>query len=144
MSGTFEAAVTRYQDFLASNGYPRAVRWVTESDVLVCNRPLVYIKVPVPAENEREARRSFATGTDEKRGVLFETLGCDQETTYAFAWVPRDDDEAIRHMMPDGIKLSVRTRQLPARAINSRLRWRYLRWKHREHQSLKHSLFRGD
>jgi hypothetical protein len=143
LSLSFDASLTKYRKFLGKNGYSPNTVWITPHDVLVCDRPLVYVKMPVPEENEESAQRLFEFGISEKKGVLFETVCASIDTTFIQAWVPRDDSEAEQYQMPRDLKMSavVGASRLPARIVESRWLWWLLGHRDRKLQSLKHQLF---
>jgi hypothetical protein len=66
-----------------------------------------------------------------------------RETTYAYAWSPSDPEQAERVLMKNEVKMSVNTGlgRVPGEAVQSRLRWLYLRVKLRRKQQEKHHLF---
>ena len=138
MSADFEEAVARFEDFLEKNEYPRQVVWVTSKDVLFRrDRWIIYLRTPVPAENEKVVRSVFSTGIRDGRGVLFQAFCSAGGMTFAYAWKPQDDRQAQQHLMPTGVKLSaaIGDSRRPAVIVKSRLVWWYLRWKYRKWQS---------
>ncbi len=139
----FDESLSKYRGFLEDNGYAKDVVWITPDDVLLSGRRLIYVRVPVPASNEREVRRLYERGMTEEKGVLLDTICEADGTTFSYAWVPRDQSEAELALMPVGLKMSVRTgtSRLPAKAVRSTLQWLFLRLRHHRQQRLKPGLF---
>ena len=143
MVGTFEDSISEFRAFLRKNGYLEKVAWVEPEDVLLSGRRLIYIREPVPETNEQHVRQLLALSQSSHRGILFETICAIRDTTYAFAWTPRDAAEAGRRLMGDGLKMSATTGlgKVPGKVVRSRLRWKYLQWALRRKQRNKNQLF---
>jgi hypothetical protein len=141
----FEESVARYEKFLKENGYPPRVVWVRWRDVLLTGRRQIFVRTPVPTTNEGLARTAFNDGIAKKLGILFATV-CEMDgVTCCRAWVPADEDEAERSLMPEGLKLSVTTGEsrLYGKAVTNRIGWFWLKLKYRQCQHLKDFLFSG-
>ena len=143
MAASFEDSLSEFREFLRKNDYPENVAWVEPGDVLLSGRRLIYIRVPVPKTNEQNVRQLLNLSESGHKGILFETICAIKDTTYAFAWMPRDAGEAKRRLMGDGLKMSANTEpdRVPGKAVHSRLWWRYLQWTLRERQQNKDFLF---
>jgi hypothetical protein len=143
MSSSFDESLVEFQRFLERNGYPREVIWVTPRDVLVSREPLIYVRVPVPRDNELHVRRLFDLGITQQTGVLFDTVCEGEGVTFSYAWVPCDDLEAEEALMPKGLKMSAKTgaSRMTAKAVRSNMQWLYLWLKYRKEQKLKSHLF---
>src|SRR5882724_13643360 len=74
VSGNFDESLALFRQFLENHGYPQEIVWLTPNDVIATGRRLVYIRIPVPRENERLVRELYKSGMSEGRGVLFETV----------------------------------------------------------------------
>ena len=138
---TFEESVTQLRHFLQSNGYSGEVAWVTPRDVILTRKRLMYVKVPVPLDNARLVRELFELGTTGKRGILFETVCCTSNVTFCHAWVPTNDSERQRFLVPEGLKMSAHTCKLAAREVSDGLQWFLLRLRYAKDQALKLGLF---
>jgi hypothetical protein len=143
---TFEDSLAKFRDFLAKNNYPPNVVWVTPEDVLPNDHRVIYVKMPVSPTNERRVRELYDLSRNEKRGILFETICLTSETTYANAWMPKDVNAAVRNMMNNDLKLSIKTgmAKIPGKTVPSPLRWKYLRWKLRKNLNGSSALFSHD
>jgi hypothetical protein len=140
---TFEESLLKFQTFLENSGYPREVVWVTPEDVLIASGPLIYIRIPVAKGNGAFVQQLFESGIDQQKGVLFDTLCEAGGISFCYAWIPRSAQQAEEALMPNGLKLSVRTgvSKLPARTVRSRVRWSYLRLRFWKLQRRKGGLF---
>lgn len=122
MNSSFNEALVGFQQFLEKNRYPREVVWVRPDDVLVSSKPVIYVKVPVPGDNQQSVRKLFELGISQRKGVLFDTLCEGDGVTFSYAWVPRDESEAEQALMPEGLKMSAKTgaSRMTGRVVRSR------------------------
>jgi len=140
---TFEESVVRYREFLRENGYPSAIAWVRPQDVLLARQRKIFVRVPLPITNEAFARAAFNDGIGKKVGILFATV-CEMDgVTCCRAWVPADEDEAQRALMPQDLKLSVTTGEshLRGKAVTNRISWLWLKLNYHKHQEQRDFLF---
>jgi hypothetical protein len=143
MNVTFEESLVRYKEFLRENGYPSAIAWVRPQDVILAKQHTIFVRVPLPTTNEALARAAFNDGIGKKLGILFATV-CEMDgVTCCRAWVPADEDEAQRSLMPQDLKVSVTTgeNRLCGKAVTNRITWLWLKLKYRKHQEQRDFLF---
>lgn len=143
MSQSFQEAVAEFRRFLAQNGYQQEVVWVKPDDVILTGGPLLYVRVPAPRSNEEPARQLFECGIARQKGVLFGTLCEIDGATCSYAWVPKDEAESQKALMPTGLKMSVHSEdsRVQGKAVLNSLHWSYLRLKYRKKQESKKQLF---
>ena len=143
MAFSFEDSLSEFREFLQKNDYPEKVEWVEPGDVLLSGRRLIYVRVPVPEMNEQRVRQQFDLSQGSHRGILFGTICAIGDTTYAYAWMPRDAAEAERSLMSNGLKMSAKTGlgKVPGKAVHNRLWWTYLQWALGGEQQNKNQLF---
>jgi hypothetical protein len=138
----FEAAVTKFQEFLKANHHSDEITWVQPDDVLLTGEKLVYVRVPNQKTAREIARKTYEEGMPRRRGVLFRTI-CDLgSTTCSHAWTPENDDEAEGLLMPEGLKLTIQADRIKGVSIKSGVQWAYLRIRYRRKQNLRKELFR--
>ena len=61
-SSGFDAAVARFRAFLKANNYSENIVWVMPEDILLTGKRFLYVRVPIPADNERRIRRMYDEG----------------------------------------------------------------------------------
>jgi hypothetical protein len=139
----FDLAVSNFQDFLTSKGYPAKVTWITPMDILFTNGPTIYVKMPVSELNERDARLACETTSANERGIVFHALGSSDNSTFAYAWRPKNLDEAHRNLIGLGLKLSAATceSRIPFAEVRNDWHWDILRFRYRKFQVNDVSLF---
>src|SRR5512144_1652247 len=117
----FEASVSRFQDFLKSEGWPTEVWWFRRGDVLRRGDSLA---VRDHGANEEPARQAYSSAISAGFGVLLEAVCHDGNRTFARVVRPVDADAQVRGLFPDGLKLSVHVSPpVRARLISSAVSW---------------------
>jgi hypothetical protein len=138
----FEVQVAIFQQFLRANQYSDKIVWILPQDLLLTGKRLFYARIPVSKLRDVVARQTFEKGIAQGRGVLLGTLFELQGTSFCYVWVPANDDEAARSLMPTGVKLSIRTDRISVTTVRSLLLWWCLKIRFRQKQALKKELFR--
>jgi hypothetical protein len=119
----FPEACQRFSRFVRENGYPEQVLWVEQADVVWWRQQLLVRVRPVQTGRDRACQR-YEEGIRNGSGVLLHAFSEIEGTAIAAVILPRDEDVAQRHLMPQsGLKLSVATTKLSARHITNRLTW---------------------
>jgi hypothetical protein len=93
MSLSFEESCSRYRDFIAENGYPRDLVWITQKDVLLSGKRFLYVRLPIPESNREHARALFDAAMKEQSGVSFRKVCETEHATLCSVWVPADGSE---------------------------------------------------
>ena len=117
----FEAAVSSFQEFLASQGWPRSIRWLRTGDARV-SRGHIAIRAGTRARGEAHARQIYSTAVSAGMGVKIEALCRSDAHTFARVVRPLNEDSSARGMFPDGLKLGVPAVPLTA-VVAHRLIW---------------------
>ena len=110
---TFESAVSRFQDFLAAQAWPRQVFWIRPGDARL-RRGRIVIR-PAPAVGEAHAREVYSRAASARLGVMLEAVCQAGGDTVARVVRPLDDDASSRGLFANGLKLVVPEHPLPAR-----------------------------
>jgi hypothetical protein len=109
-----------FSKFLKENGDPERVVWVGRRD-LIWGRGRVWIKEP---ETWDAASKLYTLGIERGLGVCLRAFAKTLSSTIATVFVPKDDDQRQRSLMPlGGLKMSARVHSLPARRVKSNLLW---------------------
>lgn len=110
---TFEDAVRAFIAFLADNGMDKPILWVFTEDVYSRKTDKFetdfWLKLPLPADNEKFARRHFELGKRKGFGLALTAFAsCDEGLCCSFV-VPTDDEDAQYMLMgPEHLKLFFR------------------------------------
>lgn len=121
----FNEAVDSFCEFLAESGHRGNVVWVFGDD-LTSRRTVTWVRWPIAENNVNKARQlydSLKCGS----GLRFDALCRVDALICATISGPRADDGATGRFI-NGFTLSVATPLREARAVRSRLRWRWLLW----------------
>jgi len=146
VSASFEDSCRRFREFLARNGYPLELVWITSDDVLLTGRNFLYVKLPSPDRGGGAARARFEAATKAQSGVSFKGLFETDHKTLCTVWVASDDSECERAMCSKtDLKMSapVERNRPPIKEVRSRFVWWCLRLRYREKQTGKDDLFWG-
>jgi hypothetical protein len=133
----FDGALARFRAFLKRNNYSENVVWVMPEDILLTGKRFLYVRVPIPAENERRIRRMYDDGVTQGRGLVMGTVCRRDHSTYCYLWFPSSAEEIPQGIWPTNgdLKLSASEKSSsPAgRPINHRTLWGLLKlWHHRK------------
>lgn len=140
---TFEQAVEQLRAFLESQGLPREIAWVRPRDVALIGRDLS-IRLPCANAARERAGSDYLRGCRQRLGVLLGVLCRVDAQVCCFVYIPQDEDESSRHLMPDGLKLTIPISVPEARAVVDRLEWHLARWQSRRWRSQKIQLFQRE
>lgn len=141
MACKFADSLAEFREFLQQSKYPQRVIWIEPENLLLTGQRLFYIRVASPEDNEQRVKELFDLSQRTDSGILFETVCTVDDTTYAKAWVPKDDQDRQYRFMAKGLKLSVKTDKVPTKIVRSRFQWAYLQWALRDKQQNKSLLF---
>ena len=143
----FDGALARFRSFLKQHNYSENVVWVVPENILLTGKRFLYVRVPIPAENERRIRRIYDDGATQGRGLVMGTVCRMNQSTYCYLWFPRSAEEIPLGIWPKNgdLKLSVReSSSSPAgRPINHRTLWILLKLWHHRKQGLRDFLLSG-
>lgn len=130
----FEEAERRLSAFLARNGYPSHVCWVTRRDVLVDDSGVLLIKKSETAAEEQS--RLYGSGVTSGLGVALVAVCATSTSTYANVFAPKDVLDAQEHLLGAGLKLSCPVTRHPVRVIENRLAWYFYSLRHHRRSKL--------
>ena len=101
----FEEAVAQLTAFLAANAWPTEIVWLDSTGITTLGRTIV--ANPRRSLSPKATGDAYAFAAARKLGVLLAGLAHDWRHSYCYVWSPADSDEASRHLMPTGLKLSL-------------------------------------
>lgn len=142
MVETSESALERFRAFVQQNGFPPHLEWLMPEQVTA--RPGALYVRHIPTLDDRRAREAFETATAQNRGVLFQALFCNDAVTFCHAWLPLNDHESQRYLMPQrGLKMSVPAGEYRPKVytVSGHIRWLFLRLGYRKYDTLRDLLF---
>jgi len=136
--------VARFSEFLGKCEYAKNIVWLTPEDVLLSGKRFVYVKCPVPENNEAKARKIYSEGMAHGRGLLMATVCEMDDSTCCYIWYPKSKEEEPQGIWPhDGsVKMSASQDRIPGKPVRSQLRWKFLVWRYQSKQHLKPFLLR--
>jgi hypothetical protein len=125
---SFEEARAYFKDSLSNNGVPSDLLWVFREDVIFLY-DRIYIRTPVPTENESLARACYELGQKREFGINLLGFCLLDSRLCSYIAIPQDDLDAQAMLMSkEGVKYSWRTELREAQAISNSLKWRIRAW----------------
>jgi hypothetical protein len=132
-------AQNQLSEFLERQGWPTRVVWLQRNDLLP-ERQTFWVGPQDSAQTFAAAERVYEEGRRRGLGISVEAICADKKSTFAAIFLPRDEDEAQRLMIPQGLKLGVPVEHRRATVVNA-LRWAFLRMRFAfKSESFKESL----
>jgi hypothetical protein len=128
---TFTEAIVRFRTFASSQEAPTEVMFLKPEDVVVSGE---YVTVRRPSQRERleHARATYDSAVRHQFGVEIAGVISCENWLGCYVYAPATDEESIERMMPDGLKLSIRT-PLVKGYFGGPVIWALLRWRERRH-----------
>ena len=135
---SFEECAERLRQFAVDQGLPSAQMWVDWGDVVV-DSGRFYVNRSHRQDRSQSAEERYRLAVEKDVGIAFEAICTVDHSTCCFVYLPSDQDEAVRLMMPQkGVKLSVAQSPPKAKLVTSPIAWwllklrarDYLRWTH--------------
>jgi hypothetical protein len=132
---SFDKVAEDFREFLRSQGYPHAILWIRPKDVIVSEKTL-HVRLS-NLSNQVQVKRAFDSAMGRGLGVLLAALCVTTGATCCYLWTPRDEDEAMRHLMPRKPKFSVPAASRNGIVVTNPVKWFWLKWKYRKIQEFK-------
>jgi hypothetical protein len=129
---TLQEAEERFSRFLASNGYPARIRWITADQIVVDDGFHHFIWEDGAEKALAEGPRRYNAGLKAGLGIMLHTICATQTETVASIYCPTDETDAQYRMIGLGLKLSCTGDRRPASTIADPAEWKRLRWENRE------------
>jgi hypothetical protein len=145
---SFDEALGSFREFLSGQELSTDVAWVFREDVIFQGER-IFIKTPVPAENESCARACYELGRKRNFGVNLQAFCLLESRPCCYVLLPEDDLDAQYLLMSNiSLKLSVWTNLRKAESTSNPVQWLALKLMNRraqfsspdDHIPSKHSL----
>jgi len=118
---TLTAAQQMFSKFLSGQKYPETICWLMPGDVIV-NAGRYWVRKR-EAEATSHAALRYEQGIRRNLGILLEAICASESETFAWVFIPEDDQDAQHHLMGHGLKLSCPVEKHHASAISNRFKW---------------------
>lgn len=123
----FEQAVEEFRSFLKSEDLPEEIAWVNPDDAVLINKRIV-IRMPDANIARSRALSDYLRGCRRGLGVELGVLCQINVSVCCFVYMPQDEDEAARHLMPNGLKLTHPVPVPNALIVTNCLEWLLAKW----------------
>jgi len=121
----FDEALRRFQKFVAMQGAPERIVFVTPEEVLLSEGRL-RVCLPEAAASLVRARDAYQQAVNKRHGVLMAGLCRLENQLCSYVYGPTSEEEAMALLYPDGLKLSLPA-PLPKGYPVGKWWWRLLR-----------------
>jgi hypothetical protein len=122
----FTDALARFRSFLDEQGYRGPIGWVFPNDVLLVGGQWIVRPRSQPLVVE-EVASAYQRAAGRRLGVKLGVLCREGDDLWCYIYGPADRIEAEHCLMPDGLKLSVRTPPDGGRIMADEREWESLR-----------------
>jgi hypothetical protein len=129
---TLSESEKQFCPFLASNGYPEHIRWITSDQIAIGDGRQHFIRAEGSEQAIAEARERYEAGLDRGLGILLHAICATSDKTIASVYVPTDQFDAENRRIKRGLKLSCPTSLIPASVIDDPLQWQQITANFRE------------
>src|SRR5215210_1049540 len=124
---SFDEALDSFREFLSGQGLSEDLVWVFREDVIF-QRERIFIKTPVPAENEARAKACYELGQERNFGINIHAFCLLEFRPCCYIVLPEDDIDAERMLIPEvAVKYSVLSNLTKAELILNPVKWQMLR-----------------
>jgi hypothetical protein len=128
----FHTAADEFARFAVDQGYPPNLLWVTPEDVVLerWNGTWTnFVWKGEPNKRQGQARIAYQSAMARNLGIAFEAKCRTDRWTICRVYVPIDDTDAQYRMIPKkGLKQNAVVEPLRAVLVESKARWRMLKW----------------
>jgi len=125
---SFQEAQSHFKKWLATDGPSSDLLWLFREDVIFLY-DRVFIRMPIPAENETRMARCFELGQERGFGLNLHGFCLLDSQLCCYVALPKDDLESQYMLMgPDAVKYSWRNEIPLAEAIRNPMLWKIRSW----------------
>jgi hypothetical protein len=124
---SFAEAIDSFKEFLSGQGLSSDLQWIFCEDV-VFRQGRIFIKTPLPANNESRAEACYELGRERDYGVVLKGFCLLDSRPCCYIVLPEDDVDAQYMLMSNvAVKYIIRTDLMEAEPISNLLKWCVLR-----------------
>ena len=125
---SFYEAQSEFKNFLAREGQSSTLLWLFREDVIFLFAR-VFVRIPVPAENEARMAACYELGKKRGFGVNLHGFCLLDSQLCCYVVLPKDDLESqYMAMDPNLIKYSFRKELPPAETVRNPVFWKIRAW----------------
>ena len=103
---SFQEAKSLFVEFLIKNNTPNNLFWIFRDEVLTIGA-ITFIFSSNQIENERIVNQIYNEGIKRNLGITLSGYSFSSKYTFAYIWIPTDENDASFHLQNNGLKLSI-------------------------------------
>jgi hypothetical protein len=124
---TLAEAAQMFREYLASNGYPTHIRWITPEQILQGEDGKYLVHAGSTEEARAEAEEQYNAGLQAGFGILFQALCATAGETIAEIYIPSDSADAKLNRIRSSLKFTCPGTIAPASCIEDSVDWQRLK-----------------
>ncbi len=126
---SFTQAIQKFKEFLAENNLPTEILWVFLEDTFSRNSKFYetnfWLKLPLPEENEKFAKKHYRIGQRENLGICISAFALCENKVCCSLVIPKDrEDSEFLFMSPKYLKFTFIEDLPKAQPVRSFLEWK--------------------
>jgi hypothetical protein len=124
---TLAEAAEFFREYLASNGYPTQIRWVTADQILQGEDGKYQVHAVSEEVTRAEAEKQYAAGLRAGFGILLQALCATENETIAEIYVPTDEADAKLNRIRSNLKFTCPGAITPASYVQDSVAWQRMK-----------------
>ncbi|MGD0736073.1 MAG: hypothetical protein ABR976_13045 [Terracidiphilus sp.] len=138
---TFRESAEKFSRFLAENGHPSRIRWITAYQILLGDNRQHFIRASGAEEALEVAQLRYNTGLNRGLGILLQAICVTKDETIASVYTPTDKTDAEYRRIRPCLKLSCPTELTPATVVVDQVEWQQLETNTRTRSKMLHDTY---
>jgi len=124
---TLYEAAELFADYLATNGYPTQIRWITSDQIFQGENGNYLVHAVSSLEALTEAETHYSAGLKTGFGILLQALCATDIETIAEIYIPSDEADAKLNRIRSSLKFTCPGSITPASYVQDSVEWQRLK-----------------
>jgi hypothetical protein len=124
---TLSEAAELFREYLASNGYPTQIRWITADQILQGEDGKYQVHAVSEEDARAEAEEHYSAGLLAGFGILLQALCATETETIAEIYIPSDEADAKLNRIRSNLKFTCPGAITPASYVQDSVAWKHMK-----------------
>jgi hypothetical protein len=124
---TLPEAAQLFSEYLATNGYPTQIRWITPDQIFQGEDGHYLVHAVASEAAPTEAENRYAAGLNTGFGILLQALCATPDETIAEIYIPSDEADAKLNRIRSSLKFTCPGTITPASYVHDPVEWLWLK-----------------
>ena len=129
---TLAAAEEQFRIFLAANGFPSKITWLSAQRFLIDRRGHRWVRRCSGTKEMEEASQLYALGLKRNEGIAMRVECSTATETFATIYIPADADDAQYRLIGRCLKCTAPVERPQCSVIENAITWFFLNLRNRE------------